>query len=179
MNTSELENNPLPPIPKPQRHLLRRIAILAALSFVGFIVWSLFFPHIVRTSGPVSLDQAKDCPIPLPASARNIQYYRRIQFNFFIEFVKFEAPVQDCLGHVKTVQDDWRKTFDEHNFYPLGPSGPIKEPPMRCYLAEEQGVTWFDRETIQEGITVGSVGSCAPMIWIDTKRGIFYYLLTD
>ena len=158
--------------------VFRRIASLAVLLIIAFLIWAIAFPHESSTSGPVSLDQAKECPIPLPGSARNIQFYKWHQWNLFVQFVRFEALPQDCLDHVDTVLDDWRKEFDVP-IYSAEPLTVIEHPPMRVHFAEQFDVTWFDPHNIQEGMSAGGGGSGVPMIWVDTRRGVFYYRLTD
>ncbi len=160
-------------------HVLRsrRFRRLVPLAAVALIVWALFFPHESSTSGPVSLDQADGCPIPLPGSAREIQFFKRYQFNFFEEYVRFEAPPEDCLEHVDVVLHDWRKTFDDP-IYSANPLSTIEEIPVRKRFSRPD-VDWYDTHNIREGMRAGGGGSGVPMIWVDTRRGVFYYRLTD
>ena len=157
---------------------LRRMVSLLILLFIGFCIWAIAFPHESSTSGPVSLDDATGCPIPLPDSARNIQYFTRFHWQAFSDFVKFEAPVKDCLDHVDVVIADWQEDYDGRS---LGrPLSPIAEPiqPIH-FVVDEHGLDWFDPHTIKEGESAGAGGSCRPRIWVDTQRGIFYYMMTD
>jgi hypothetical protein len=155
-----------------------RAVAIGVLGLVGFAVWVFVFPHETKTDGPVALQQAKHCPIPLPQSARNIQFLKQSQWISYIEYVRFEAPPQDCLDHVKVVLDAWRKHADPSVYPDPDPMEIIKTPPYRDLVAEQAGVNWFDIDNIKRGVT-RSGGSGVPAIWIDTERGIFYYRLTD
>ena len=169
------------PAKRPQKRghrVARRIAFGVVFVALAGVVWGIFFPHETKTSGPVSLDRAQDCPIPLPPSARNIQFYKWYPFNFFIEFVRFEAPVEDCMGHVETVLAVWRKDFDYLSDLPK-PVSDLEEPPRLHAFAKERGVAWFDPHSIRKGVSASGGGSGVPMIWVDTERGVFYYMLTD
>ena len=160
------------------RRIRRRIKLAVILAIPAILIWAIFFPHVTETSGPVSLDQAEDCPIPLPKEAKNIRFYARFQFNFFVEFVRFEAPADVCLEHIKPTLNAWGETFD----YLRDEAEPVRELnelPQLLRLPEEYGVTWFDPHTIRKGVTAGGGGSGIPMIWVDTERGVFYYMLTD
>ena len=158
---------------------------LVILAIAALFVWTLLFPHESSTSGPVSLDEAGDCPIPLPKSARNIQFYSRTQWNFFEVYVRFEAPPQDCLDHVDVVLAHWRKTFSESE-YPDSSPGPlvtIERPPEQStgkrYGDPEPRFGWYDPYNIEEGVTTQSYGGGNLSISVDTRRGVFYYSICD
>ena len=93
-----------------RRPRLRRVTAVIVVAFVGFCIWMLFFPHVDKTDGPVSLSEAGGCPIPLPPSARNVQYLSSFHCVEFADYVRFEAPVADCLSHVEVVLDHWRQS---------------------------------------------------------------------
>lgn len=161
----------------PKRVVVTWVAGVGALLFLGYCVWALAFPHGRGTSGPVALDKAGGCPIPLPDTARRIQFFERSHWIEFVEFVRFEAPAEDCLAHVETVFAHWQEGLDTPSAQP-DPLRAIETPPNRVHFAEEYGVRWFDLQNIQEGVTAGG-GSGVPKIWVDTRRGVFYYMLTD
>lgn len=172
------ESNSERPQQKQKFRIMRRIVIAAILIPFVIIIWKIFIPHTTQTSQPVSLDQTKDCPIPLPPTARNIQFYRWNMLNLFCEFMKFEAPVKDCIGHIESVQAAWGKVFDDPS-YKFEPVHSLEVPPMPQSLAQDRGIMWFDPQNIRKGITAGGGDSGVPMIWVDTEHGIFYYMLTD
>ena len=161
----------------------KRIGKLSILAFVLFMVWAVFLPHKTETKGPQSLEDSSSCPIPLPLTARNIQYASWHQWNFFQEYVRFEAPVEDCRHHVPAVLAHWRKTFDDPMAYKdVGPLVPFTDPsdnelglPIASGVVD---VPWFDVHKIANGEAAGG-GSGRPKIWIDLDRGIFYYRLLD
>jgi hypothetical protein len=163
---------------KQKRSVARRVKVAVVFILLASFVWTIFFPHETTTSQPVSLDQAEGCPIPLPPTARNIQFYKWWQFNFFREFVRFEAPVADCIKHIASVRVAWGNEFDylRNDFEPVHN---LEKPPMPSCLAHERGVTWFDPQNIRKGLTAGGGGSGIPTIWVDTERGVFYYELSD
>jgi len=163
---------------KQKRPVARWVAFVAGCVLCAGCVWAIFLPHETKTSQPVTLDHAGGCPIPLPPTAHSIQFYERSQFNFFSEFVRFEAPVDDCIEHVQSVRAAWGKEVDYLRDR-FGPLRSLAEPPPARTIAQERGVTWFDPQNIREGLAAGGGGSGIPMIWVDTERGVFYYELSD
>ena len=161
-----------------KRRVWRRIKLAIVLAVPALLVWAIFLPHVTKTSGPVSLDQADGCPIPLPQGAKNIRFYKLFQFNSFVEFVKFEAPADVCLEHIKPTLIAWGETFDYLRDR-VEPVRDLEKPPYRNIFAEEFGVTWFDPHTIRKGVIAGGGGSGIPTIWVDTERGVFYYQVSD
>ncbi|MDY7011409.1 MAG: hypothetical protein SVV80_11765 [Planctomycetota bacterium] len=156
----------------------RPIFVSVSLLFVAYLVWEIGFPHRDYTSGPVPLAEANGCPIPLPGSARNIQFYKWRQWNLFVEYVRFEASPQECLGHMQKVLEHWRSVFSAPDYPDHEPPKDIEETPTEA-LGEQFDVTWFDVQNIRKGKIAGGGGSGVPMIWVDTERGVFYYRLTD
>jgi hypothetical protein len=148
------------------------------LGLLGLVFWALFLPHTTQTDGPISLAEAEECPIPLPDSAARIQFYDWFMLNLFQEYVKFEAPAEDCRAHVDVVLREWREVFDNLD-KPYGPPEPVDPHPLSRTSPHPSAPAWFDPQTIQTGLHYRGHGSGYPDIWIDTQRGIFYYQLTD
>ena len=152
------------------------------LGVIGLLIllaiWGLFFARKSQTNGPVSLEKAKACPIPLPPTARNVQHATWTHFHLFEEYVRFEAPVDDCKAHVQVVFDEWRKTFSDPGHREPDPLTEMRSRPLPVKSAQLD-LCWFDVHNIRNGLVGGGGGSGRPMIWIDLDQGIFYYRLTD
>ena len=135
---------------------------------------------IIREEIPLTVERAraKDCPIPLPDSARNVQ------FDFYCEFidldmlVRFEAPAGECRAFAQQLVDTHRTEEKRPSIKVSFES--ISSPPKDDLKDTEFGpVPWFDVASISEGVTaIVPVGNYA-QIWIDDKRGVFYFRQTD
>lgn len=112
------------------------------------------------------------CPIDLPASAKNLKV--RDNWGFAWDGgdtqVTFHAPVKDCRSVLKQLERKYYHEFDsptliEASNYRWNPAA------APWYYSHSAGVPgWFDPNRIQEGeYYPGPV-----LVWIDTKRGIFY-----
>jgi hypothetical protein len=134
---------------------------------------------IITTPSTVSLELAqKSCPITLPNSATNIQYGIWSLWQAHMTFVRFEAPVADCLKHAEKVLNEDAVSYsikgvsivESTDFpKPLNPGTP----------AEKFDVNWFDVEAISNGIQfkLKSEQQYCPsiIVYVDQNRGVFYY----
>jgi hypothetical protein len=152
----------------------------AAVLYAGLL--ALFF-YMMRDrvvdhyTTPLTVEQARqqDCPIPLPNSARNVQFVVDSGGLIALEIlVRFEAPVEICRNHVHVAFDAWEKQ-NQHLLMPSliaidhTPSPEDKDMVGRA--------SWFDVEKIKHGLRTDS--SYDIQFWIDEDRGIFYCKITD
>ena len=94
--------------------------------------------------------------------------------------MRFEAPKEDCLATVA-------KAVEAYHYSGMTPDAVVELSQIRTiatgrdHLKEvaDFPVPWFDPENIKEGVEAGKRGSYTPKIWIDTKRGVFYFQYTD
>lgn len=165
------------------RRVFTAVATCAGAAVLGMVmlaVWSILSMHIVQTHGPVSFSQAIACPIPLLASAKNIQYHKSRHAVAYKDCVRFEAPVADCLAHARTAA-----SFDPAKlakFPAPDPSMSAEQREFQSAQISSQGQSfapWFDLGAIRNGLHGGEAGPGQAQIWIDLDRGIFYYAITD
>ena len=162
---------------------MRRIAITVAIFVV--LLWGLnqvrsrlgLFENmkagVIETSAPVSVDVARiRCPIPLPDSATNIQYVVWSLWRSSQTFVRFEAPVSDCLQHAITLLQGNSGIIVQTNI-----TGPLVMPFVLS--RKDVNITWFDLPKFSAGVSFGMTNAHAPKISVDTNRGCFYYELND
>ena len=162
------------------------IVIVGAAFLIGGVAVLVYlspFSHmeagITITPSPISLELAKKgCPISLPESALNIQYGVWSLWQASMSFVRFEAPVADCLKYAERV-------LDEHVLaYNLTGASIVKNTDFPKQHnpgtpADNFDVSWFDVEAISSGVQFElkfdqrSYGS--PIIYVDQNRGVFYY----
>ncbi len=149
--------------------LLLLLALLAlSQSFQGEVLeWLLISKH--QTSHPISRQEASRYfrPDELPAGAHDIQYadsYCQVSPTFEI-FVRFEAPVPECLSWAASKFPNIRLEQLDTAVEPRTSNGADPK--------------WFDIHRIAKGVTGGKGYEGEPKIWIDTDRGIFYYSMTD
>lgn len=154
------------------------LAILGAYLYVNHLVST---PMVWQTSGPTPLQEASTrCPIPLPATATNIQYAAYRRWQAYEAFVRFEAPVVDCLAHVDKIN---KLHMDHHppsdvriRWKPIDPAALVLKV---SGLPSSMKTSWFDLQRIQRGQWIKGGGSHVPAVWVDEDRGLFYYHVTD
>ena len=165
---------------------IRRVLFGAAIFLAGCMalfvvatVYSLIFSETHHEDVPLTVTRARElgCPIPLPDSARNVQF---AYYHHWIEFemdVRFEASPEICKEHVKTVIEANAKNY-KWLPHPTDLIPVTSMPPINNH--DGLGVIpWFDIDNITHGVGRSGQGSYDPDIWIDDDRGIFYYRITD
>lgn len=129
-------------------------------------------------SEPVSLEDARQqLSIPLPDGAANILYGQYAELSAHEFVLRFEAPVEVCKSHAEVLIN--RHNRDNPGSRVSGELREITEPPPTILAQPPLNITWFDIDNIRNGVVTGEVGSHQPRIWIDTERGVFYYIVTD
>jgi hypothetical protein len=131
---------------------------------------------------PLTAEQARhlDCPIPLPDSARNVQFVVASGGLQALEILaRFEAPVDVCKSHVQVAFDAWAKQT-QRPLHPL-PLVPLDYSPPPEDKDMVGKAPWFDVDKIEHGLKAGNgTGtSYETQFWIDEDRGIFYCKITD
>jgi len=129
-----------------------------------------------RYDKPMTLEQAKtDIRFPLPASCSNIYYAVYGDWQAYVEVVRFQAAVTDCIKHVDVVTAWDNATYKRTNSYSRGSIKSVQH--QGCAWLDP--VAWFDPDKITNGIYAGQEGSHLPQMWIDEDRGLFYFRETD
>lgn len=144
-------------------------AVLAGLAYSA-LIFGPSGPVIDQTSAPTTREEAiKHCPIPLPESARRIQYFSYRQMMSDMVFVRFEAPVSDCYACATSLFE--RFAYDRAHrsptFQPISRPESMKQRIRVC-------PPWFDLDRDSEWVVAGKGGSGEPKVWIDKKAGVFY-----
>jgi hypothetical protein len=175
-----------------QKLLIFILAILiggAALLIGGKIVLVYLSPFshmkagIIITPSPVSLELAeKNCPISLPRSARNIQYGVWSLWQASMTYVRFEAPVDDCLKHAEKVLNEHVLSYNLTGVS-IVTNTDFQKPQNPGTPTKDFDVSWFDVEAISGGIQFelksDPNGVSSPIIYVDKNRGVFYYRYYD
>jgi hypothetical protein len=128
----------------------------------------------------MSLQEARlrQCPIPLPDSARNIRFAEASGgMQAFEILVRFKAPVAVCRAHAQAVIDAWNRQ-DKMPSYSIALNPITTQPDPEGRDMVRNDATWFDKEKIIRGETYDG-GSHQPEFWIDEDRGVFYCKITD
>jgi hypothetical protein len=169
-------------------HPVKAIGIAALIlmcSFVAFKIVSFvrdpFGPAtIIREEAPLTVNQAraKDCPIPLPDSAKNVEFAYYSEWINLEILVRFQAPADDCRAYAQQLVNaeakEQKRPSVKISFDPV--TSPPKFDPEVDLLGP---VPWFDIKQMSQGMTaIVPIGNYA-QIWIDDKRGVFYYRQTD
>src|SRR5450759_3416809 len=82
---------------------------------IGFVSCG---PDVVRYDRPITLEQAKkDVRFPLPSSCSNIYYACYMDWQAYVELVRFQAAVTDCIKHVDVVVAWDNTTYRRTNSY--------------------------------------------------------------
>lgn len=134
-----------------------------------------FGAEVIRSERPMSLAEARAIfRHPYPDSAKNIRYAHFREWIGYETFLRFEAPVEDCLAFAEKI------IADSHAYHgitdPLKPQlNPLKGP-VEHSLVKSQDLKndWFDIENIHQGLESRNGPSHSPKVWIDTERGVCY-----
>ena len=59
------------------------------------------------------------------------------------------------------------------------PAAPSERRSRRSTEPSRSALPWFDPQSIRAGLVGGEEGGGQPVIWIDTNRGVFYYMCSD
>jgi hypothetical protein len=140
-------------------------------------------PLINQTSKPLTVEEARQkLTFLLPDSAKNVQFASYREWVAALDFIRFEAPVEDCCAIAQ-------KIIAQHNtenpdrrvqgLRPLDRTDRNKDQPMLQSTTSPLSVPWFDPQSIRKGFVAGETHSHTPSIWIDAERGVFYYQYTD
>lgn len=154
----------------------RILIVLLTLLVCASLITSCGPDYIKHYDTPLTFTQAmkeKDIGIPLPKSAHNINYAMYADGQTYERFVRFEAPVEDCIKHIDVVlawHDKMFKrtsSYDPRHISSVAPHGGDKT----------MGPTpWFDVDKTVNGLYIGEDEMLKPQIWIDLDRGIFYFM---
>ena len=140
--------------------------VVAGAIVGGFLLftWSMCVPHTRQTDAPVSLAEANDCPIPLPSSARNIQYRAHRQWIELDERVRFEAPIADCIAHAGAVIKACQAKFGSE--YPVEQKALTKMQSPEGFMDSYRSSSppWFDVWNIVNGLEAGGGGTFRPKV---------------
>ncbi len=143
------------------------------------VIWLFLWPRTQETATPVSREDAKGCPIPLPPSAQNVQYQVFRQWIVYRELVRFDAPVQDCVNYIDQVYKHARSRFGAPAFEYSSIPQEMRVPDEYLQFLRKRVPQWFDVWNIRKGLQTTAGGGYCPRVWIDTERGTFFYMLTD
>jgi len=145
--------------------------LVVILSLVAWFLWAAFGLHVSEPRGPISAAEAESIAgVRVPPEAKNIRaagYHQWIQYE---QYLRFEAPPDVCFQFSATVVPGATTQPIEsselaYNAFPIRP-GVFKD------------ISWFDLAQTQDVITAGG-GPSQPQVWVDRRRGVFYYRKTD
>lgn len=158
-------------------------AVLVAGSLFALFAYLMSPTRIDHAQEPLTVEQARHlkCPIPLPDSARHVQFAQFDSFRTWEILVRFEASVEICQRHAQAVMDEQtRLTNQPHYPLQLFPLEKTPLPEIRDALGPQP---WFDCERVTHGITTfvphGLQTGGSLQFWIDEERGVFYCKITD
>jgi hypothetical protein len=136
-------------------------------------------PSIVESQGRLTLAEAKNqLDVVFPDSAHDIQFACYRQWIAIEDFIRFEAPIDDCISFAE-------QTIARHNSAhpdrPIPGLSPITDVGNSGEISRstELSTEWFDLAAIRNGFASGGVGSHMPQLWIDSDRGVVYFKYTD
>ncbi len=121
---------------------------------------------------PQTVDEARAaCPIPLPASASNVQYAVWSFGQVTQSWTRFEASPADCLAHAESMVQPFR----HRDGYTVTTTPIGEDTGVLCVLdPTEVDLSWFEACQSATGQVFRVNGGRAPVIWVDTRRGSFY-----
>jgi len=150
---------------------LKRLLLVALVGLIAWFGWSLVGLHVSEPRGPTSAAEAESITgIRVPPEAKNIRAASFSQWIQYAKYLRFEAPPDVCLRFASTVVPGaTTQPVDPselaYNVFPIRP-GVFKY------------ISWFDLAQAQDVITAGG-GPSQAQVWVDRRRGVFYYRKTD
>lgn len=129
----------------------------------------------LRYDQPMTYAEATNKPdigFPFPPSSRNIYYGEYQDWQCYTLLVRFQAPVSDCISQIDTVIACDNRIINRTSTYPRIT---VTNVPFQG-SGDFDSVPWFTPNTITHGIYVGTNIDHGPQIWIDTDKGIFYFM---
>jgi len=156
-------------------NVLAAAGVVVAVPLFGILGFSVLFRDIIsETKGPVSRERATDCPMTLPPAAHDIQYASFCDgWQGAEQYVRFEAPVEECKVFAEQTLAKYVGKRTDSESPQLSPARHPARPPKWSKLHTD----WFDVEAIPEGL-MSPKSSRDAQVWVDTKRGIFYFYLS-
>jgi hypothetical protein len=157
-------------------------AVLIVVAERVYVVYTLakvdFFAESNCLERNLSLAEAnRRCRFPLPASATNISFAEWRMGMGYEFYIRFEAPAQTCLAHVPAALAFGGKSGGATSM-PTPVLAPITAPPS-AVRSPSLDLSWFDVESIRNGVKTDGGSSHVATVWVDTDRGVFYYMVTD
>jgi hypothetical protein len=161
------------------------VLVLALLGIAGYWAFDKTRKHsdpfenvkagVIQTSAPLSLTAARtrpDCPISLPETATNIQYAVWSLWKASQTFVRFDAPISDCLEHADMIMQPYAQRAGV-SVASTNVVGPLPAP----FIVSPKDLTvpWFDLPRFSAGVQFEISDGRGPTVWVDTNRGCFYY----
>lgn len=158
------------------RKLWKGLLVIIAIG----VIWHFALPHRYIGEIPMTHENAiAVSPIPLPESASNIYIATYRHWIALSQYVRFDAPVSDCISHVHVVTNHLRNNKDLRTTIEYTTGSPLEER-FTPYGFKRGALPWFDVTNIAEGIkTFKHRRSWDAEMWIDKGRGRFYYALSD
>lgn len=151
------------------------IGLFSCVAFLAGCSTSPVTPQVLKTRSPVSLAAArKDCPIPLPDTAKNIQYAAWSQWIAHETYVRFDAPASDCLTQATAVLQPYAQQFGSSVV-----SREVSGPPESFHASDKLDVQWFDIGKFTKGVVFQLSDHHGPAVWVDTNRQCFYFIDED
>ena len=126
---------------------------------------------ILSTGTRTALTARETCPIPLPATASNVQYAVWSFGTVTQSWTRFDAPMTDCLAHAESMVQPFRN----RDGYAVTATPIAEDTGVLCVLDPTAvDLSWFQACQSATGLVFRVSGGRAPVIWVDTNRGSFY-----
>jgi hypothetical protein len=157
-------------LPRTYSHF-KWIGLLLVVAVVAGLAWSLFGLQVSEPGGPITASEAQAIVgITLPPEAKNIRAASYSQWIEYGQYLRFEAPVPVCLRCASRIVPG--ATTQPVDSFDLARAS-------RSVRADAfKDLSWFDLAKAKNVITAGG-GPSQAQIWVDRRRGVFYYRKTD
>lgn len=154
------------------RRIRKWIVPITIIGCIAWFAWEMLGLHVTEPRGFIDASEAKSiADIEIPTEAKNIRAASARQWIYCERYVRFEAPVDVCLRFAAKIA-------------PGSTTRPVEADdlasrkfPVRKGVFED--LSWFDLNQAQDVVSTGTGGSWEPRVWIDRRRGVVYYLITD
>jgi hypothetical protein len=161
------------------KHILFALALLSIPLLLVLMTKGGSMDYQQRFDAPLTYQQASsepDIQFPLPPYSRHINYAAYADWQVAGEFVRFEAPVEDCLRHVETVTAWLNRSYGRQMRWKQDEINDSSDP-LEVHQETLLGqLTWFEVHRVRNGIHLKELSdSTPPQMWVDLDAGVFYF----
>lgn len=165
------------------KHIVGALTLLTLLTLIFLAYKGGSMDYQQRFDVPLTYQQAvseEKIDFPFPASSRQIYSASYADWQVAGMFVRFEAPVEECLSHLEKVKAWFNSRHGSRMIWEKDAINSSSLPTTTLRETRIGPLPWFDVHHIRNGIHLHAPSDLAipPEMWVDLDNGFFYYWWT-